>query len=116
MGPPGPGCWRRRSCARSRTSSVSCGRDRRAAAWLWRCQASRALLLAKASHGSMQGMAKKRRVFEQGHRRKLRVAVDESPEVEGALVYAACRASLAGSQGLLLYGHEPEPQALDARR
>ena len=38
-------------------------------------------------------MAKKRRVFEQGHARKLLVIVDESPEVEGALFYAAGRVS-----------------------
>ena len=34
-------------------------------------------------------MAKKRRIFEPGHGRKLLVIVDESPEVEGALFYAA---------------------------
>ena len=34
-------------------------------------------------------MTKKRRVFEQGHARKLLVIVDELPEVEGALFYAA---------------------------
>ena len=38
-------------------------------------------------------MTRKRRVFEQGHARKLLVIVDESPEVEGALFYAAGRAS-----------------------
>jgi nucleotide-binding universal stress UspA family protein len=77
---------------------------------------SRALLLAKASHGSMRGMAKKRRVFEQGHRRKLMVVVDESPEVEGALFYAACRASHTGAQVLLLYVIEPDTQVWDAVR
>src|SRR5262245_49894745 len=64
----------------------------------------------------MQGMAKKRRVFEQGHRRKLMVVVDESPEVEGALFYAACRASHTGAQVLLLYVIEPDTQVWDAVR
>jgi len=61
-------------------------------------------------------MAKKRRVFEQGHRRKLMVVVDESPEVEGALFYAACRASHTGAQVLLLYVIEPDTQVWDAVR
>jgi len=61
-------------------------------------------------------MAKKRRVFEQGHRRKLMVVVDESPEVEGALFYAACRASHTGAHVLLLYVIEPDTQVWDAVR
>ena len=61
-------------------------------------------------------MAKKRRVFEQGHGRKLMVVVDESPEVEGALFYAACRASHTGAQVLLLYVIEPDTQVWDAVR
>jgi len=61
-------------------------------------------------------MAKKRRVFEQGHRRKLMVVVDESPEVEGALFYAACRASHTGAQVLLLDISEPHTQVWDAVR
>jgi nucleotide-binding universal stress UspA family protein len=64
----------------------------------------------------MRGMAKKRRVFEQGHRRKLMVVVDESPEVEGALFYAACRASHTGAHVLLLYVIEPDTQVWDAVR
>lgn len=55
-------------------------------------------------------MAKKRRVFEQGHARKLMVIVDESPEVEGALFYAAGRVLHAGGRILLLYVIEPENQ------
>lgn len=55
-------------------------------------------------------MAKKRRVFEQGHGRKLMVIVDESPEVEGALFYAAGRVLHAGGRILLLYVIEPENQ------
>ena len=43
-------------------------------------------------------MAKKRRVFEQGHGRKLLVIVDETPEVEGALFYAAGRIQHTGGR------------------
>jgi nucleotide-binding universal stress UspA family protein len=61
-------------------------------------------------------MTKRRRVFEQGHARKLLVIVDESPEVEGALFYAAGRASHTGGQIVLLYVIEPETQFWDAVR
>jgi nucleotide-binding universal stress UspA family protein len=55
-------------------------------------------------------MARKRRIFEEGHGRKLLVIVDESPEVEGALFYAAGRVMHAGGCVLLLYVIEPENQ------
>src|SRR5262245_34883550 len=61
-------------------------------------------------------MMKKRRAFEQGHARKLLVVVDESPEVESALYYAAGRALHAGGQIVLLYVIEPENQFWDAVR
>ena len=55
-------------------------------------------------------MAKKRRIFEPGHGRKLMLIVDESPEVEGALFYAAGRVLHAGGSVLLLYVIEPDNQ------
>jgi nucleotide-binding universal stress UspA family protein len=61
-------------------------------------------------------MTKKRRVFEHGHARKLLVVVDESPEVEGALFYAAGRAIHTGGQIVLLYVIEPENQFWDSVR
>lgn len=61
-------------------------------------------------------MARKRRVFEQGHGRKLLVIVDESPEVEGALFYAAGRVMHAGGSIVLLYIIEPDNQFWDAVR
>jgi nucleotide-binding universal stress UspA family protein len=61
-------------------------------------------------------MTKKRRVYEQGHARKFLVIVDESPEVEGALFYAAGRASHTGGQIVLLYVIEPDNQFWDAVR
>lgn len=61
-------------------------------------------------------MTRNRRVFEQGHARKMLVVVDESPEVEGALFYAAGRALHTGGQIVLLYVIEPETQFWDAVR
>jgi len=55
-------------------------------------------------------MAKKRRVFEPGHGRKFLVSVDETAEVEGALLYAAGRAFHTSGQIVLLYVIEPEAQ------
>src|SRR5260221_10139957 len=55
-------------------------------------------------------MAKKRRVFEAGHGRKLLVIVDETAEVESALYYAAGRAYHTSGQIVLLYVIEPENQ------
>ena len=52
-------------------------------------------------------MVKKRRVFEQGHRRKFLVVVDETPEVESALFFAASRIGHTGGQIVLLYVIEP---------
>lgn len=48
-----------------------------------------------------------RLIFEEGHRRKLLVVVDESPEVEIALAYAARRARRTGAVVALLYIIEP---------
>ena len=50
-------------------------------------------------------MAERRRrsVFEAGHRRKFLVVVDETPEVESALAYAANRAKRTGGSVKLLY-------------
>ncbi|HWB45814.1 MAG TPA: universal stress protein [Hyphomicrobiaceae bacterium] len=61
-------------------------------------------------------MAKKRRVFEQGHARKWLVVVDESPEVENALYYAAGRAVHTGGTIVLLYVIEPDNQFWEAVR
>ena len=52
-------------------------------------------------------MVKQRRVFEQGHRRKFLVIVDEAPEVETALYFAASRIGHTGGQIVLLYVIEP---------
>ena len=52
---------------------------------------------------------KKRRVFEQGHRRKMLVVADETAEVDAALYFAASRvAHAAGGQIALLYVIEPQ--------
>lgn len=51
---------------------------------------------------------RKRRVFEEGHRRKYLVIADESQEVEAALYFAALRAAHTGGSILLLYVIEPQ--------
>lgn len=50
----------------------------------------------------------RRRSFEQGHLRKLLVVVDDSPEVESALFFAAHRVRRTGGELLLLYVIEPQ--------
>jgi len=51
---------------------------------------------------------KKRRVFEEGHRRKFLVVVDESQEVESALFYSALR--MAHTEGAVILVYVIEPQ------
>jgi nucleotide-binding universal stress UspA family protein len=51
---------------------------------------------------------KKRQSFAEGHKRKLLVVVDETPECESALAFAASRAQRTGGQVSLLYVIEPD--------
>ncbi len=53
-------------------------------------------------------MVTKRRVFEQGHRRKYLVVVDDVPEVETAVYFAASRIGHTGGEIVLLYVIEPQ--------
>jgi nucleotide-binding universal stress UspA family protein len=53
-------------------------------------------------------MAKKRRVYEQGHLRKYLVVVDDLPEVETALNFAASRIEHSGGVLVMLYVIEPQ--------
>ncbi|MEZ5853004.1 MAG: universal stress protein [Hyphomicrobiaceae bacterium] len=48
-------------------------------------------------------MGKKRRVFETGHHRKYLVVIDDVPEVEAALFFAASRIGHSGGKIVLLY-------------
>ncbi len=50
---------------------------------------------------------KKRQVHAEGHKRKFLVVVDETPECESALAFAASRAQRTGGQLALLYVIEP---------
>ena len=56
------------------------------------------------------GMAsiKKRRVFEEGHTRKFLVILDETPEVDAALYFAASRCAHTSGSILMLYVIEPQ--------
>lgn len=51
---------------------------------------------------------KPRRAFEEGHRRKFLVIVDETPEVDAALYFAASRANRTGGSLVLLYVIQPQ--------
>ena len=51
---------------------------------------------------------RKRRSFEAGHVRKFLLVVDESPEVESALYYAAARIVRSSGTLLMLYVIEPQ--------
>jgi nucleotide-binding universal stress UspA family protein len=61
-------------------------------------------------------MGKRRRVFEQGHGRKFLVVVDESPEVETAMFYAASRVVHTDGMLVMMYVIEPETQFWDSVR
>jgi nucleotide-binding universal stress UspA family protein len=50
---------------------------------------------------------KPRRSFEEGHRRKFLIVVDESQEVESALYYAASRVQRSSGSLVMLYVIEP---------
>ncbi len=52
--------------------------------------------------------SRQRRAFEEGHWRKFLVIVDESPEVDAALYFAANRAAHTGGSLVLLYVIEPQ--------
>ena len=53
-------------------------------------------------------MVKKRRVFEQGHRRRFLVVVDDVPEVDAAVYFAASRIGHTSGEIVLLYVIEPQ--------
>lgn len=55
---------------------------------------------------------RKRQIYLEGHKRKFLVAVDETPECESALAFAASRAERTKGQLALLYVIEPEDEAL----
>lgn len=55
---------------------------------------------------------KKRQIYLEGHKRKFLVVVDETPECESALAFAASRAQRTKGQLALLYVIEPEDEGL----
>lgn len=59
-------------------------------------------------HRCMTLEYRKRRSFEAGHVRKFLLVVDESPEVESALYYAAARVVRSSGTILMLYVIEPQ--------
>lgn len=69
--------------------------------------ASRGTSPTPVATGAASGTRKQRKLFVEGHKRKLLVVVDETPECESALAYAASRANRTGGQLALLYVIEP---------
>jgi nucleotide-binding universal stress UspA family protein len=61
-----------------------------------------------AAAGQAARPRKKRQSFAEGHKRKLLVVVDETPECESALAFAASRAQRTGGQLSLVYVIEPD--------
>jgi nucleotide-binding universal stress UspA family protein len=55
---------------------------------------------------------RKRQIYLEGHKRKFLVVVDETPECESALAFAASRAKRTKGQLALLYVIEPEDEGL----
>lgn len=55
---------------------------------------------------------KRRQIYLDGHKRKFLVVVDETPECEAALAFAAGRAERTRGQLALLYVIEPEDEAM----
>ncbi len=54
------------------------------------------------------GLSKQRRPFEEGHQRKFLVIIDDAPEVESAVFFAASRIAHSGGQIVMLYVIEPQ--------
>jgi nucleotide-binding universal stress UspA family protein len=62
----------------------------------------------KAPPAGTASARKKRQIFAEGHKRKFLVVVDETPECESALAFAAARVQRTGGQLALLYVIEPD--------
>ena len=61
----------------------------------------------KAETAAQARARKKRQIYAEGHKRKFLVVVDETPECESALAFAASRALRTVGQLALLYVIEP---------
>jgi nucleotide-binding universal stress UspA family protein len=62
---------------------------------------------AKRQPAEEAKLRKKRQIFAEGHKRKFLVVVDETPECESALAFAASRAQRTAGRLALLYVVEP---------
>jgi nucleotide-binding universal stress UspA family protein len=67
---------------------------------------------AKKSAPAAPRPRKKRQIYLEGHKRKFLVVVDETPECESALAFAASRAQRTKGQLALLYVIEPEDEGM----
>lgn len=59
-------------------------------------------------NGSIAAMMRKRKSLDEGHRRKFLVVIDETPECEKAVIYAAKRSARTGGALVMLVVIEPE--------
>ena len=66
----------------------------------------------KSAPPPSSGGRRKRQIYLEGHKRKFLVVVDETPECESALAFAASRAQRTKGQLALLYVIEPEDEAM----
>jgi len=66
----------------------------------------------KTSPAATPRPRKKRQIYSEGHKRKFLVVVDETPECESALAFAASRAERTKGQLALLYVIETEGEAM----
>ena len=66
----------------------------------------------KAAATPSSSARRKRQIYLEGHKRKFLVVVDETPECESALAFAASRAQRTKGQLALLYVIEPEDEAM----
>lgn len=79
------------------------------AAWDMATKTKQSVAKAKAKKLAAETTQRKRRrqLFAEGHKRKFLVVVDETPECESALAFAASRAKRTKGQLALLYVVEP---------
>jgi nucleotide-binding universal stress UspA family protein len=64
----------------------------------------------KEASAAVQAARAKRQIYLEGHKRKFLVVVDETPECESALAFAASRAERTKGQLALLYVIEPDSE------
>jgi nucleotide-binding universal stress UspA family protein len=73
-----------------------------------KAKATKSAKTAKTAKPAAKRAPKKRPIFAEGHKRKFLVVVDETPECESALAFAASRTLRTAGQLALVYVIEPD--------